>query len=219
MGLLFVLFFWAIFFVSITPLLGLIGNVFCTFIEKWKNVKLRRDRCFIAPGILLFGFLGLFFFENVAYGIVTCSDIGIGDYRNVNINSKYELCWIDLPNWRLDKRDSDELISEHFGCVKEILEHGDTIAFTSGTDKNYFLTQLNAEKVEYATIDSATTTNELWDRYIEPRGIDKDDIYTCDEYYYRYRFPFTIAILIFNICLFIFLIRRYWRRFLVEEEF
>lgn len=219
MGLLFVLIFWGIIFGCLSIVLGKPCIFICEFIEKSKGVKLKLSRCFFLPGIFLFSFAGLFFFENVVYGMVTNSGIGVGDCRNVNINSKYELCWIDLPNWYLTKRDTGELISEKFANVQEILEHGDTIAFTSGTDKHYFMSQVDVNKDVYATIDSATTTRELWDRYTDLRGIDKDDVFTCNEYYYRYRLPFTIFILIINIFLFTFVIRKYWRRFLVEDDF
>lgn len=219
MGLLFVLIFWTLIFGILSILLGIFFIVLCHLIGKWKNVKPRLWACFFVPGAFIFCFAGLFFLENVIYGVVTDSGLGIGDYDSVNINSKYELYWIDMPNWRLGERDSGEMLSKHFANVQEILEHDDTIAFTSGTEKHYFMTQLNANKIEYATIDSASTTNELWDRYTKPRGIDKDDIYTCNEYYNRYRLPFGIVMLILNIGFCGFLLWKCRRFFIKEDKF
>ena len=91
------------------------------------------------------------------------------------------------------------------------MEHDDTIAFTSKIDDQYVLTQLNANKVEYAVIDSASTTDALWNKYTQARGIDRDDVYTCDEYYIRYRKYFLIAVLAFNIFIFYFIFKKFKR--------
>jgi hypothetical protein len=68
---------------------------------------------------------------------------------------------------------------------------------------------LNANKVEYAVIDSASTTDVLWNKYTKTRGIDRDDVYTCDEYYIRYRKYFLIAVLALNIFLFYFFFKKF----------
>lgn len=147
------------------------------------------------------------------YGIITNSDIGIGDYASENINKKYHLFWIDASDWKIDTRDSNSDFWEikEFNHVQEILEHDDTIAFTSKIDDQYVLTQLNANKVEYAVIDSASTTDVLWNKYTKTRGIDRDDVYTCDEYYIRYRKYFLIAVLAFNIFIFYFIFKKFKR--------
>ena len=216
MGLLFVLIFWAFVLCAISLLLGLLGIIVALFYRHYKKVKVRFITWFFAPGILLFFFAGLNFAVSIFYGIITNSDIGIGDYASENINKKYHLYWIDVPDWSIDTRDSDAGLCEvkAFNHVQEILEHDDTIAFTSKIDEHYVLTQLNANKVEYAIIDSASTTDALWNKYTQTRGIDRDDVYTCDAYYIRYRKYFLIAVLAFNIFLFYFIFKkfkRFWR--------
>ena len=213
MGLLFVLIFWAILFCIISLALGLLGIIAALLYSHYKKVKVRFLTWFIAPGILLFGFAGINFAVSVFYGIITNSDIGIGDYASENINKKYHLFWIDASDWKIDTRDSNSDFWEikEFNHVQEILEHDDTIAFTSKIDDHYVLTQLNANKVEYAIIDSASTTDALWNKYTQARGIDRDDVYTCDEYYIRYRKYFLIAVLAFNIFIFYFIFKKFKR--------
>jgi len=213
MGLLFVLIFWAILFCIISLALGLLGIIAALLYSHYKKVKVRFLTWFIAPGILLFGFAGINFAVSVFYGIITNSDIGIGDYASENINKKYHLFWIDASDWKIDTRDSNSDFWEikEFNHVQEILEHDDTIAFTSKIDDQYVLTQLNANKVEYAVIDSASTTDVLWNKYTKTRGIDRDDVYTCDEYYIRYRKYFLIAVLTFNIFIFYFIFKKFKR--------
>lgn len=213
MGLLFVLIFWAILFCIISLALGLLGIIAALLYSHYKKVKVRFLTWFIAPGILLFGFAGINFAVSVFYGIITNSDIGIGDYASENINKKYHLFWIDASDWKIDTRDSNSDFWEikEFNHVQEILEHDDTIAFTSKIDDQYVLTQLNANKVEYAVIDSASTTDVLWNKYTKTRGIDRDDVYTCDEYYIRYRKYFLIAVLAFNIFIFYFIFKKFKR--------
>lgn len=211
MGLLFVLIFWAILFCIISLALGLLGIIAALLYSHYKKVKVRFLTWFIAPGILLFGFAGINFAVSVFYGIITNSDIGIGDYASENINKKYHLFWIDASDWKIDTRDSNSDFWEikEFNHVQEILEHDDTIAFTSKIDDQYVLTQLNANKVEYAVIDSASTTDVLWNKYTKTRGIDRDDVYTCDEYYIRYKKYFLIAVLALNIFLFYFFFKKF----------
>jgi len=211
MGLLFVLIFWAILFCIISLALGLLGIIAALLYSHYKKVKVRFLTWFIAPGILLFGFAGINFAVSVFYGIITNSDIGIGDYASENINKKYNLFRIDASDWKIDTKDSGSDFWEinEFDHVQEILEHDDTIAFTSKIDDHYVLTQLNANKVEYAIIDSASTTDALWNKYTQTRGIDRDDVYTCDEYYIRYRKYFLIAVLALNIFLFYFFFKKF----------
>ena len=210
MGLLFVLIVWGFLFCIISLPLGLVGNIIANFYSNHKNVEVKKTAWFFAPTVLLFSFAGLFFVEDIVYSIIT--DSGIGDYRRVNINKKYHLFWIDVPDWSIDTRDdsySGLCEVKAFNHVQEILEHDDTIAFTSKIDDQYVLTQLNANKVEYAVIDSASTTDVLWNKYTKTRGIDRDDVYTCDEYYIRYRKYFLIAVLALNIFLFYFFFKKF----------
>ena len=208
MGLLFVLIIWAILFCIISLPLGLVGINIANFYSKHKKVEVKKTAWFFAPTVLLFSFAGLFFAENVVYSIITDSDIGIGDYASADINGKYHIYWIDIPNWQIGAKDNPVSL---FGNVQEILEHNDTIIFSAGTDNYYILAQLNPNKKGYTFIDAASNTNVLWNKYTQARGIDRDDVYTCDEYYIRYRKYFLIAVLAFNIFIFYFIFKKFKR--------
>ena len=223
MGLLFVLIIWGFILAIAALFLGIIGVFLGFLFHKWKDKKVRYWAWFLTPGTLLISFSVLFFFENVAYGIVTDSDIGIGDYGSVNINEKYHLYWIDIPNWRLDIRKGNGKFfeKEAFHNVQEILEHNDTIAFTAEVNNNdstyYLLTQLDAHEEKYATIDSASTTAILWDRYTQARNLDKGDICTCDQFYLKQRIFFTIGILLFNLIIYILFFYKFGKRLLLKK--
>lgn len=223
MGLLFVLIIWGIILTIVALFLGVLGIFFGFLFQKWKNREVRYWAWFLTPGTLLISFSVLFFFENVAYGIVTDSDIGIGDYGSVNINEKYHLYWIDIPNWRLDIRKGNGKFfeKEAFHNVQEILEHNDTIAFTAEVNNNdstyYLLTQLDAHEEKYATIDSASTTAILWNRYTQPRHLDKEDVCTCDQFYLKQRLYFTIGILLFNLIIYILFFYKFGKRLLLKK--
>lgn len=224
MGLLFVLIIWAIVFAILSVGFGFPGLILAHLYKKRTNKEVKLVAWFFAPGVLIFSFAGLFFFENIAYSIVTGSDIGIGESWNVNINDKYQLHRFDAWDWRLDTDVNGNFFEKKvFNHVEELLVRDDTITFISKLHKYdcdstyYFLTQLDAHEEKYATIDSASTTTILWDRYTKVRGLDKDDVYTCDEYYWKYRKYSMIFFLIFNILLLGYLIRRFGKRFLIEE--
>ena len=91
MGPLVVLFIWAILFCIISLILGGLGIIVALLYSHHKKVKVRFITWFFAPGILLFFFAGINFAVSVFYGIITNSDIGIGDYASENINKKYHL--------------------------------------------------------------------------------------------------------------------------------
>lgn len=102
MGLLFVLIIWAIVFAILSVGLGLPGLILAHLYKIRTNKEVKLVAWFFAPGVLILSFAGLFFFENIAYSIVTDSDIGIGESWNVNINDKYQLHRFDAWDWRLD---------------------------------------------------------------------------------------------------------------------
>jgi len=217
MGLLFVLIIWAILFCIISLPLGLVGINIANFYSKHKKVEVKKTAWFFAPTVLLFSFAGLFFAENIVYSIITDSGPGIGDCECVDINDKYNIYWIDIPDWSIGAKDNPVSIHDN---VQEILEHNDTIIFSAGTNNYYILAQLNPNKEGYTFIDAASNTNVLWNKYTQARGIDRDDVYTCDEYYWRYRKYFYICALIFNIVLFIYIFRRFkefWKSLLIEK--
>ena len=225
MGLLFVLIIWGFILAIAALFLGIIGALLGFLFHKWKDKKVRYWAWFITPGTVLISFAVLFFIENVAYGIVTDSDIGIGDYGSVNINDKYHLYWIDIPDWSLDTRANNNAFSgnETFSHIQEILVHNDTIAFTAEIHKHendsiyYVLTQLDANKERYVTIDSASTTAILWDRYTQARNLDKGDICTCDQFYLKQRIFFTIGILLFNLIIYILFFYKFGKRLLLKK--
>ncbi len=215
MTLLFILVILAIIFIFL--FVGLPGLTLAYLYKKHTNKKVKFVAWFFAPGVLIFSFAGLFFFENLTYSIVTDSGIGLGDYISVNLNKNYELYHIDASNWGIVTKDS---LGSLYSNVQEILVQGDTIIFTKRENDSYALSQLNPGERECTVIDSASTTNILWDRYTRTRDIDRYKVYTCDKYYWRYRKYFYICALMFNIFLFIYIFRRFkgfWKRLLIEE--
>ena len=218
MGPLFVLMIWAILFCIISLPLGLIGIIIANIYSNHKNVEVKKTAWFFAPTVLLFSFVGLLVAENVFYGIITGSSSAFStDFESINLNKKYELYRIDASCWLIGTKDDPQALHSN---IEEILFQGDTIVFSAGTGNSYILANLNPDKRGYTVIDSASTTNVLWDKYTRARGIDRYEVYTCDKYYWRYRQVFSICALIFNIFLFFYLFRRFkgfWRSILIEE--
>lgn len=218
MGPLVVLIGWGIIFCIISLPLGLVGKIIAYFYSKHKNVELKETAWFLAPTILLFSFLCLFFIENMIFGVIMGSNSAFAtDCESMNLNKKYELYRIDVSDWRIGAKDSPVPLCTN---VLEIFNQNDTVVFSARKKGYYILAQLNNDKEEYAVIDSTSTTIALWDKYTKARGIDKQEVYTCDRYYWRYRTVFDICALIFNIFLFIYLFRRFkgfWKSLLIEE--
>ncbi len=217
MGPLVVLFIWAVLFCIISLPLGLIGIIIAHFYSNHKNVEVKNTAWFFAPSVLIFSFVALFFIENMFLGFIMGSSPFATDYKNINLNKKYELYRIDVSDWRIGAKDSPVHLCTN---VLEILNQNDTIIFSAKRNGYYILAQLNNDKEEYAVIDSASTTNALWDKYTKARGIDKYKVYTCNKYYWRYREVFSICALIFNIFLFIYIFRRFkefWKSLLIED--
>ena len=217
MGPLVVLFIWAVLFCIISLPLGLIGIIIAHFYSNHKNVEVKNTAWFFAPSVLIFSFVALFFIENMFLGFIMGSSPFATDYKNINLNKKYELYRIDVSDWRICAKDTPVPLCTN---VLEILNQNDTIIFSAKRNGYYILAQLNNDKEEYAVIDSASTTNALWDKYTKARGIDKYKVYTSNKYYWRYREVFSICALIFNIFLFIYLFIRFkgfWKSLLIEE--
>jgi hypothetical protein len=181
-------------------------------------VEVKKTAWFFAPTVLLFSFAGLFVAENVFYGIITGSSSAFAtDFESINLNKKYELYRIDASCWKIGTKDDPQALHSN---IQEILAQGDTIVFSAERNNSYVLAKLNPVKRGYIVIDSASTTNILWDRYTRTRDIDRYEVYTCDKYYWRYRQFFSICALIFNIFLFIYIFRRFkgfWKRLLIED--
>ena len=218
MGPLVVLFIWAVLFCIISLPLGLIGIIIAHFYSNHKNVEVKNTAWFFAPTVLLFSFVGLLVAENVFYGIITGSSSAFStDFESINLNKKYELYRIDASSWQIGTKDDPQALH---GNIQEILNQGDTIVFSAERNNSYVLAKLNPVKRGYIVIDSASTTDVLWNKYTKTRGIDRNKVYTCDEHYWRYRKYFYICALIFNIFLFIYVFRRFkgfWKRLLIEE--
>jgi len=218
MGPLFVLIFWAILFCIISLPLGLIGNIIAHFYSNHKNVEVKKTAWFFAPTVLLFSFVGLLVAENILYGVITGDSSAFDpEYESINLNKKYELYCLEESDWHIGAKDSPVPLCTN---VLEIFNQNDTVVFSARKKGYYILAQLNNDKEEYAVIDSASTTIALWDKYTKARGIDKQEVYTSDRYYWRYRTIFGIYALIFNIFLFFYLFRRFkgfWRSILIEE--
>ena len=196
----------------------MVGKIIAYFYSKHKNVEVKGTAWFFAPTIILFCFLGLYVAENIFYGVITGSSSAFDtDFESINLNKKYELYRIDVSDWRIGAKDSPVPLCTD---VLEIFNQNDTVVFSARKKGYYILAQLNNDKEEYAVIDSTSTTIALWDKYTKARGIDKQEVYTCNRYYWRYRTVFGICALIFNIFLFIYLFirfKRFWKSLLIDD--
>ncbi|MCQ2112028.1 MAG: hypothetical protein MJY95_01650 [Bacteroidaceae bacterium] len=220
MGLLFVILFYIVCIGIIFLILGIINLIIAIILRKKKQLKTRLLAWFLVPGIIIGGFGAMFFIENILYSIITNSDIGVGDYASVNINDKYNLYWIDIPNWEIGPKESCD--GKTFHNIQEILTINDTIAFTSqingsSPDSTYcILTQLISDNA--LAIDSAKSTKVLWDKYALKHKYDRNKICTCDEYYWNKRKYFFWGSIILNILLIVFAIKKYGRKLLFKNS-
>lgn len=226
MGLLLVLIIWILLFAIVAAVFVCPSVLIGSFYQKRKHVKVSLKSCALAPGIFIFSFACLFGFENMVYAIISGSDIGIGEDMYVEVGDAYELRMSVSPYWELYNKGAGENISQEADRsmpIQELLVHDETIAITSKhTDSvgsaYYVLSQLNAHKAKFADVDSASTTKVLWSRYTKAHNLDMDDVYTCDEYYFRYRRYFSVFFLVFDIVLYVLLLRKYGRRIFLKEE-
>lgn len=109
MGLLSVILFILFYIIClgvISLILGITSLIIAIILRKKKQLKTRLLAWFLVPGIILGGFGAMFFIENILYSVITDSDLGAGDYASVNINDKYHLYWIDIPNWEIGPKES-----------------------------------------------------------------------------------------------------------------
>ena len=97
MGMLFVLIFWAIVFVVLSLILGLITLPFSYFLCK-KQRKRKMVLSFLTPGI----FIGIYTASSlvcmIIIAIILGSDIGIGDGWAMPLKNGYELTSVDTPD-------------------------------------------------------------------------------------------------------------------------
>lgn len=220
MGLLFVLLFCILGLGVLSLVIGIPSLIFALYLQKRKQIKVRLLAWYIAPGILIGCFGLLFLTENVIYSIITDEDVGIGDYASVNINDKYHLYWIDVPDWQIGTRDS--LGEKTFCHIQEIMTQNDTIVFTSevneySPDSTYYvLTQLQEDKAQ--TLDSAKSTKVLWDKYALTHKYDRNKLCTCDEYYWKDRKYFFWGSIILNILLITFVLKRHGRKLFLKKS-
>lgn len=221
MGLLFVILFCILGLGILSLPIGIPSLIFALYLQKRKQIKVRLLAWFLAPSILIGCFGILFATENVLYSIITDEDVGIGDYASVNINDKYHLYWIDTPDWQIGTRDS--LGEKKFCHIQEILTQNDTIVFTSevngySPDSTYYvLTQLQEDKA--LTLDSAKSTQILWDKYYLTNKYDRNKLCTCDEYYRNNREQKVfLGTLLLYILVTSIIIKKYWRKLLLKKS-
>ena len=219
MGLLFVLILCLLGLGVLSLVIGIPSLILAVYLKKQKQIKVRLLAWYLAPGILIGCFGLLFATENVLHSIITDSDVGIGDYASVNINDKYHLYWIDIPDWKIGTIESDEKTFYH---IQEILTHNDTLVFTSeingySPDSTYYV--LNQLKTDGAlALDSAKSTKTLWDKYAITHKIDRNKVCTCDEYYWKEGKYFFCGSIILNLLIIAFVLKRYGRRLFLKKE-
>ena len=123
MGMLFVLIFWAIVFVVLSLILGLITLPFSYFLCK-RQRKRKMILSFLTPGV----FIGIYavssFVCMIIIAIILGSDIGIGDSWSMPLKNGYELYKdyhyfeIRKISRRMDDRMSEDLLQ--FGTIKAV---------------------------------------------------------------------------------------------------
>lgn len=219
MGPLIVLIFWGIIITILSIITGFGGIALGHFIQWISDTKIKTRGWFFLPGFCLTTFFSLLFVELIMYGIFTYTDIGFGDYARVNINKDYYLGSIDL-GWDLMHEDSPEAFISN---IDEILVLDDKIVVSKGNNVDgnstiYRLYEVNANKKYCKYLYSARTAQTLWNKYTKEHNIDKDNVYTCHEYYWKYKQYYFCGCIIFNLLLIGFIIKKYGRRYLIKEE-
>ena len=216
MGLLFVLIFWLIIMLFLSAVTGVGGIILAVIFKAITKKRVRYWAWAIAPGFCIMFFCGLIFFESLAYGIVSDSDIGIGDYGKVNINDEYYLDWVDVPDWNLVGEGITN--GEH---IKDILELDDKIVVSAGDEYEdatiYRLYEIDTNKKESKYLYSARHTNTLWNKYTKEHNIDRSEVYTCDEYYAKYRKYYLVAAVLFNFILLCLIFMFIGKRLLIKQ--
>lgn len=155
MGMLFVLIFWAIVFVVLSLILGLITLPFSYFLCK-RQRKRKMVLSFLTPGV----FIGIYavssFVCMLIIAIILGSDIGIGDSWSIPLKNGYELTSVDTPEYANINRRNDPLKENLIDEITHIQVVGDSV-IGKGANGNYFIFNLkNGDKEDYLSYQNLT---------------------------------------------------------------
>ena len=153
MGMLFVLIFWAIVFVVLSLILGLITLPFSYFLCK-RQRKRKMVLSFLTPGV----FIGIYavssFVCMIIIAIILGSDIGIGDSWAMPLKNGYELTSVDTPEYaNINRRNDPENLIDGITHIQVV---GDSV-IGKEADGNYFIFNLqNGDKEDNLSYQNLT---------------------------------------------------------------
>ena len=155
MGMLFVLIFWAIVFVVLSLILGLITLPFSYFLCK-RQRKRKMVLSFLTPGV----FIGIYavssFVCMIIIAIILGSDIGIGDSWSIPLKNGYELTSVDTPEYANINRGNDPLKENLIDGITHIQVVGDSV-IGKRADGSYFIFNLqNGDKEDNLSYQNLT---------------------------------------------------------------
>ena len=155
MGMLFVLIFWAIVFVVLSLILGLITLPFSYFLCK-RQRKRKMVLSFLTPGV----FIGIYavssFVCMIIIAIILGSDIGIGDSWVAPLKNGYELTSVDTPEYANINSRNDPLKENLIDEITHIQVVGDSV-IGKRADGNYFIFNLqNGDKEDNLSYQNLT---------------------------------------------------------------
>lgn len=155
MGMLFVLIFWAIVFVVLSLILGLITLPFSYFLCK-RQRKRKMVLSFLTPGIFIGIYAASSFVCMLIIAIIFGSDIGIGDSWSIPLKNGYELTSVDTPEYANINRRNDPLKENLIDGITHIQVVGDSV-IGKRTDGNYFIFNLqNGDKEDNLNYQNLT---------------------------------------------------------------
>ena len=153
MGILFVLIFWAIVFVVLSLILGLITLPFSYFLCK-RQRKRKMVLSFLTPGV----FIGIYavssFVCMIIIAIILGSDIGIGDGWSMPLKNGSELTSVDTPEYaNINRRNDPECLIDGITHIQVV---GDSV-IGKEADGNYFIFNLqNGDKEDNLSYQNLT---------------------------------------------------------------
>ena len=200
MGMLFVLIFWAIVFVVLSLILGLITLPFSYFLCK-RQRKRKMVLSFLTPGI----FIGIYavssFVCMIIIAIILGSDIGIGDSWSIPLKNGYELTSVDTPEYANINSRNDPLKENLIDEITHIQVVGDSV-IGKRADGNYFIFNLqNGDKEDNLSYQNLTIKMKS-----RPITLVNNNTY----YWEQRKVPYIIAG-IFCLLITILAIKTFWR--------
>ena len=153
MGMLFVLILWAIVFVVLSLILGLITLPFSYFLCK-RQRKRKMILSFLTPGVFIGVYAASSLVCMIIIAIILGSDIGIGDGWAMPLKNGYELTSVDTPEYaNINRRNDPECLIDGITHIQVV---GDSV-IGKGANGNYFIFNLkNGDKEDNLSYQNLT---------------------------------------------------------------